>query len=158
MRALLCGDIHPNPGPDDARQYQILPIWLHLMRARFGVPPFARDLFADALRAHAPAFWTSGDSAFAHPWRTLPGWNLINPPWDMLPQVVSRLLVDACSAIIVAPLWPTAWLRTLLRSCHAFWVLPPARVYRSLPGAPPPTVPFLADGPFCVVPGVFVAS
>ena len=80
--------------------------------AHFGEVPTV-DAFASNLNHRFPRFWTKEDNAFEKDWGK-EGLLWINPPFEVMEQVVAKIKDDGARAIIIAPNWPhLRWFKEL---------------------------------------------
>jgi hypothetical protein len=102
---------------------------LHQLSPRaYTLDPFATQATAMArtfcsLQAEAPC--TANDGMCVS-WRQQQ--LFLNPPWDIIPKVLLKIVEDGASGVLIVPRWPSqAWWPLLLR-LRARWVhLPPPR-------------------------------
>jgi len=102
---------------------------LHQLSPRaYTLDPFATRATAMArtfcsLQAEAPC--TANDGMCVS-WRQQQ--LFLNPPWDIIPKVLLKIVEDGASGVLIVPRWPSqAWWPLLLR-LRARWVhLPPPR-------------------------------
>ena len=60
--------------------------------------------------------------AFSLNWRNLRCW--INPPWSLIPAVLSKISNERCSALMLIPLWRSApWFSKFSSLCHSHLIL-----------------------------------
>src|SRR6185437_7218412 len=89
---------------------QLNPIW----------GPFQIDLFANRTNTQLPRFysWTpdpfaEATDAFLQSWNKQNLW--ANPPWILIPQILSKTIHEKATLTILVPLWESApWFPTLL--------------------------------------------
>lgn len=105
------------------------PRWFRVADQTWG--PHDVDLFAARENAQLPRYyaWSAdpyaeGVDAFARPWADLNPW--INPPFAMIGRILQKILLEAGTATVLIPLWPTQSWFPLLRSmlCDMPIILP----------------------------------
>ena len=94
---------YPGGGEDLMFRLDKLPTLLQALGVPEGQGP-ARDAFAQAHNALFPDFWSPDDDGLAQGWlEARPIW--ANPPFSLLPALVSKLQAEGGHAIVLAPGW-----------------------------------------------------
>jgi hypothetical protein len=93
--------------------------------------PFQIDLFASRANAQLHRFFSwrpdpfaTGIDAFQQDWTNLHAY--ANPPWILMPRVLTKIRRDKASVLLIAPVWPSQpWYPTLLQMLvDQPWLLP----------------------------------
>ena len=87
------------------------------------------DLFASARHHQVNSYCSQfpdpnavACDAFSLNWRNLRCW--INPPWSLIPAVLSKISNERCSALMLIPLWRSApWFSKFSSLCHSHLIL-----------------------------------
>jgi hypothetical protein len=103
----------------DPKNYRLRPDIFRLAQRTFGYRAEV-DLFASRLNHQLPRYgsWApdprSEGNAFHRPWTNLRGW--VNPPWDIIPQVLEKIEKEKAEVLCCLPLWKASpWWRRLRR-------------------------------------------
>ena len=129
----------------DPKNYRLNPSVFRAMCHRFKFQPQV-DLFASHKNKQLPRYCSwhhdghrlNQGNAWDIPW-TKPSW--INPPWELITQVLRKIQTDHTTALVCLPYWKSAsWWRTLLE----LQVTPPIilanqPLYQDPEGTPMPT-------------------
>ena len=113
----------------DRRDWQLNPKLVEMVQQRFG--PLEIDLFASRISTQLPCFFSwrpdleaEAIDAFNQFWR---GNNYANPPWAVLPRVLSRVKTQV-SLVLIAPVWKSqVWYPILLALVVDYHCLLPAK-------------------------------
>ena len=115
----------------DDNDWRLHPRLLKEMDVRWG--PHTVDRFATANNAHLPRYNAAyldplceAVDAMAQDWRWERTW--VNPPWELLSEVVAKLEQSGAAATVVAPCWPNApWFPQLAALSDEIEILLPRR-------------------------------
>lgn len=123
----------------DRSDWALDPELVDRLMALWGLPDV--DVFASANNAVVPTFFSAfhdplsaGVNGLAQPWHPFRRlW--LNPPWDLLPRVLSKLAAERCAATVIAPYWPSApwWPAITTLACE--WHLLPAHQHPFTPAS-----------------------
>ena len=91
------------PTPWKTHCYRVTDEWVLDICKHFQQQP-KRDAFANEKNNRFPKYSTEETNALAQNW-TKEGLLWINPPWELLPQVVGKIYDDAARAIVICPVW-----------------------------------------------------
>jgi hypothetical protein len=102
----------------DRHDWMLNPRIFHLINQLWG--PFHIDLFADRTNTQLPRFYSwapdpfaEATDAFLQSWKRMNLW--ANPPWILVPRILSKLIRDQATMTILVPLWESApWFPTLM--------------------------------------------
>ena len=100
------------------------------IQQRFG--PLQIDLFASRISTQLPRFFSwrpdsqvEATDAFLQSWE---GRNYANPPWALIPRVLSQVRTQQADLILVAPVWKSqAWYPVLLSILREYPCLIPSQ-------------------------------
>ena len=113
----------------DRWDWKLNPELFRIIQQKFG--PLEKDLFATRLSTQLPRFFSwrpdpeaEAIDAFKQSWK---GVNYANPPWAVLPRVLTQVKIQRVSLILIAPVWKTqAWYPLLLSLLTDYPCLLPA--------------------------------
>lgn len=138
----------------DRTDWKLCPKIFQKINARFG--PLEVDLFASRLTNQLPQYvsWRPDPAAmetdaFSLNWNRVAGY--ANPPWNLVPQVLTQTKAQEATVILVAPVWPSQpWYPVLLGMLFQEPALLPREENLILPTHPvncPDITPHLAVWP-----------
>ena len=115
----------------DPSDWKLNPQHFHAAVRRFG--DVTVDLFASETNRQITRFVSKyhassavATDAFSLDWGAERAW--INPPWGLLPRVLTKIRADAADALVVAPMWTSAaWWPDFLELAVDYTVIAPAR-------------------------------
>ena len=86
--------------------YAVHPLLVRVVVDHFGEGEPTVDCFATAENKRFAVHWSREDSAWQHSWSWKRTWLLwMNPPFDVIGDVVRKICADKARAILVVPEW-----------------------------------------------------
>jgi hypothetical protein len=127
----------PRRSTNDPNNYMLLPEVFRAACRKLWYSPRV-DMFASKLNQQLPRFWTrfpeeeaEAHDAFTQRWT--PGSFLYgNPPWNLIPEILSRIRSEKGRLMLVFPVWRGAsWWPGLISMATSFYLLPARALYRN---------------------------
>ena len=86
--------------------YAVDPVVVRQIVDHFGVREPKVDAFASVDNRRFPVFWSEADSAWSRSWTwRRQGLLWMNPPYDVIDDVVEKICADRAKVILVVPEW-----------------------------------------------------